>query len=168
MPDPVTIGGALASFGALKNIAQSMIGLRDAQAFQEKMIEFQGAILDAQQGIFSANQERSELLERISKLEKELAELNSWHNEKKRYELTDFGGGTLAYLLRKGMENGEPTHRLCPACYQKGDKSVLQFSQQNAFSQDVYNCPACKTRFNFGVAQRPQNISHGSGESWMR
>jgi len=37
-----TIGAALSSFNALKDIAQAMVSLHDTQAFQMKVIEFNG------------------------------------------------------------------------------------------------------------------------------
>lgn len=59
MPDISTIAAALSSFNVLKNIAQSMIALRDSQAMQAKIIEFNGAMIDAQTKIFAVNEERS-------------------------------------------------------------------------------------------------------------
>jgi len=68
--DITTVSAALGSFSALKDVAQSMIGLRDAAAFQGKLIEFQGKLLEAQASVFVVNDERTLLLEEISKLEK--------------------------------------------------------------------------------------------------
>jgi hypothetical protein len=42
-----TIAGALASIKTIKDLAESMISLRDATALNEKRIEFQGLIIDA-------------------------------------------------------------------------------------------------------------------------
>jgi hypothetical protein len=56
--------------------------------------------------------------------------------------LTDFGGGTFAYLLKPGAANGEPTHRICAQCYQKGQKSILHFLHRSS-GQDYYKCQSC-------------------------
>ena len=39
---------------AMKDIGEAMIGLRDAAAFRERQIEFQGKIIEAQDGIFAS------------------------------------------------------------------------------------------------------------------
>jgi hypothetical protein len=44
MPDMTAIASALSSFKAMKDLAEAMIGLRDAVAFRERQIEFQGKI----------------------------------------------------------------------------------------------------------------------------
>jgi hypothetical protein len=65
MVDMSAIGSALASLKAAKDIAETMIGLRDTAAFQEKRLEFQSKILDAQASAFAANDERTALIERM-------------------------------------------------------------------------------------------------------
>jgi hypothetical protein len=57
---------ALASFKAAKDIAEAMIGLRDAQAFQAKLLEFQSNLIDANNAVFAAQDERTALLVRWS------------------------------------------------------------------------------------------------------
>ena len=47
MPDLTAIAHALSALKAAKDIAESMVGLRDAAAFQGKLIEFQSKIIDA-------------------------------------------------------------------------------------------------------------------------
>jgi len=101
MPDISAISAALSSFNALKNIAQTMIGLHDTQALQAKVIDFNNAILDAQTKIFLVNEERTSLLERIGNLEKEVANLEAWETTKNRYELKRTNGGGLAWSLKE-------------------------------------------------------------------
>ena len=81
--------------------------------------------------------------QRVSDLEKEVARFEEWAAEKKRYQLTDYGGATFAYALKPDAANGEPPHRLCAPCYQKGHKSILQFSNRGA-GQDYYECPSSR------------------------
>jgi hypothetical protein len=42
MPDLTAIVQALGAIKAMKDLAQAMIGVRDAAAFRERQIEFQG------------------------------------------------------------------------------------------------------------------------------
>jgi hypothetical protein len=61
MPDLTAIAQALGALKAMKDIGEATIGLRDAAAFRERQIEFQGKIIEAQQDIFAIQQERSSL-----------------------------------------------------------------------------------------------------------
>jgi hypothetical protein len=72
------IAGLMSSLKAAKDIAQTMVGVRDAAAFQEKRIELQSKILDAQNSAFAAQDERSTFIERIRELEEELARLKAF------------------------------------------------------------------------------------------
>jgi hypothetical protein len=69
MPDMTAIAHALTALKAAKDIAETMIGLRDTAAFQGKLLEFQSKIIDANNAAFSAQEERSSLLDRIRDLE---------------------------------------------------------------------------------------------------
>src|SRR5467141_3021959 len=98
MVDVSAFASALASLKAAKDIAEAMIGLRDAQAFQAKLLEFQSKLIDANNAAFAAQDERVALLERVHALEKELASLKAWEADKARYELKEVGSGTFAYV----------------------------------------------------------------------
>jgi hypothetical protein len=78
MVDISAIAGALSSLKAANDIAQAMIGLRDAAAFQSKLIEFQAKIIEANNSAFAVHDERSALLQKISDLEKRVAKLEAW------------------------------------------------------------------------------------------
>lgn len=126
MIDIATISGAISSLQAAGDIAKSMIGLRDAAAIQGKVIELQSVILAAQTSALSAQAEQSALLERIRRLEKEVADVKAWDTEKQRYELKEIVSGNFAYALKEGASPSEPAHKICAKCYQHGKKSILQ------------------------------------------
>lgn len=148
--------------------AKGLVDLRDSVKFGNAIVELQAQIMTAQQGAFSAQARETALAEEIGDLKKRMAELEAWEAEKQRYELTDFGGGTFAYLLKPDVETTEPPHRICAACYQNGHKSILQFQYQAATDQDKYACAACKTEFLFGVRGEPPVIrTNPRGGSWM-
>ncbi|NJM33471.1 MAG: hypothetical protein HC850_00865 [Rhodomicrobium sp.] len=116
----------LSSLKAAKDIAQTMIGLRDAQAFQAKAIEFQSKIFDAQSSALALQEERSTLIERIRHLEKEMADLKAWGSEKKQYELKQVDLGAFAYVPQPDTQAAKQPHWLCANCYEDGKKSFLQ------------------------------------------
>src|ERR1700730_15512099 len=77
MPDFTAITQALGALKAVKDIGEATIGLANAAAFRERQIEFQGKIIEAQDGIFAMQQERTALIEKISELEKDITRLRS-------------------------------------------------------------------------------------------
>jgi hypothetical protein len=118
MVDMSAIAGTVSALSGAMNIAQAMIGLRDTQMIQAKVIELQAKIIEANGNAFAAQDERAALLARIGDLEKEVTHLEAWGDEKQNYQLTDVGGGVLAYSLKPGMQSAEPPHLLCAHCYQ--------------------------------------------------
>lgn len=148
-----SISTALASLKIAGDMAASLIGVRDATQMQGKVFDLQREILSAQQSAINAHSGQSELNERVKKLEKELSDMDDWEDVQNRYQLTNFGSETFAYVLKVGCENGEPTHKVCPSCFQKRLISILQFQDQKYNRQDSFLCPSCKNEFNLGTPQ---------------
>ncbi|APG11403.1 hypothetical protein BKD09_24010 [Bradyrhizobium japonicum] len=151
MPDISAIASAVSAFKAAKDIGESMIGLRDAAAFQSKLMEFQSKILDANNAAFAAQEERSTLLERIRELEKQLASFEKWEVEKENYQLTAIYADTLAYARKPDAAGAVPPHYICANCYEDGKKRILQ----RADAAHVM-CPDCKIRLRFDSEEARQ------------
>jgi hypothetical protein len=159
------IAGAFQAFNAVKAIGKSMVDTRDKAMLNEKAIEFQAALLEAQSSMFAVNEERSSLLQRIEALEKELAGLRSWERERARYELKTLDPGIFVYALKDGDTAGEPPHFICPTCYQRGKKSILHSNQGETRGRYHLKCNECKSDdLLVGKSEfhRPR-----SGGSWM-
>lgn len=152
MVDISAIGSALASLKAAKDIAEAMIGLRDAAAFQQKQIEFQSKIIDANNAAFAAQEERSTMLDRIRELEAKVAKFEAWEAEKQRYKLHELPPGVFVYVLKPEMAAGEPPHRLCAACLNSGKKAILQ-SHGTSEGIEGIHCDVCKGHWNVGHYQ---------------
>lgn len=163
MVDISAIAGALSSFKAANDIAQAMVGLRDAAAFQSKLIEFQAKIIEANNNAFAANDERAALLQKITDLERKVASLEAQEGKLERYQLKDYGGNTFAYELKESEAGSEPIHRACPNCYGERRISILQFDFMTINHKDKYTCASCKSTFEFGVRQPrpPRNPIRG-------
>lgn len=145
----------LAGLGAVKtafDIAKGLKNIDDAARRNAAVIELQEQILSAQQA-------QAALIERIGDLEKEVARFETWETEKQRYKLTDYGSGTFARELKPEAANGEPPHKICAGCYDKGVKSVLQFSHRGGGDQRLnFDCHSCGKRVALGTPQpRAQN-----------
>jgi hypothetical protein len=149
MVDISAIAGALTSLKAASEMTKAMIGLRDAETFRNKAIELQSVVLEAQAGAAAAYATQSELANRIGELERKIMQFENWDAEKKRYELKAVYKGYLAYALKPEMAAGEPAHYLCPSCYQKGQKSILQ-EGYGSLGENRLACPDCKVHIVTG------------------
>ena len=139
MPD---MGSTAAAIGGLKtaaDIAKGFLDLDKTDAVQGRVIELQGVILAAQSSALAAQSDQMALLEEIRGLKEHMAKLEAWETEKKRYQLTDHGGGRFAYVLKLDALGSEPIHKLCATCFNKGQKTILRNSHGNYFE-----CDTCK------------------------
>jgi hypothetical protein len=102
-----------------------------------------GAVIELQEKILSAQREQAELIEIAGALKARVAELEAWDADKKRYKLADLGRGMSVYSLKDGMENGEPPHHLCAACYNEGHKSIMQTETRSPGRCQVLVCHRC-------------------------
>lgn len=158
MPDMSSIGVVASSLNTAVNIAKAMLDIRDATLIQGKVFELQRAILEAQQSVFAANDERSTLIERIRTLEAEIARLETWAREKERYQLTEVCSGVVAYTLKPEAQGAEALHWLCPTCYQRGKKAILQ-AQEMAGSNRVWKCFECGTELRVWRSVTPSKAA---------
>lgn len=150
------VGEAIAGLSAIKtafDMTKALQNMHDAVARDRAVIELQKEILAAQSA-------QATLVQRVSDLEKEVTQFEQWAAQKKRYALTDYGGGTFAYELKADAAEGEPIHRICADCYQKGHKSILQFKFKTGEQQDKYRCHSCDHEFYFGVRHEKVFPSH--------
>jgi hypothetical protein len=152
---------AIAGLSAIKtalDMAKALENIQEAVARDRAVFELQREILSAQQAQFV-------LVDRIRDLEKQIADFDEWKAEKKRYEMKEFGGGTIAYALKPSMANGEPLHNLCCKCYNNGKKGVLQSRGINAYRQQMVKCSECDADFALGARAEPRSRSSNSSRS---
>jgi len=144
MTDPMTINGLITGLKTAGEIASAFVGLRDQAMIQTKVIELQSVILAAQSSAMSAQGDQLALLENKRRLEGQIAELEAWEREKKRYNLEEIGRGTFAYVLKVDALPPEPRHMICPSCYEHQRKSILQAGEVS-MARRVHRCPSCGT-----------------------
>jgi len=87
MPDVSAIAAALNSLNSAGDIAQAMIGLRDQWEFRIELAKFQRQIIEANNRVIAAQEERESLLQKIFDLQKKVADLKAERSEKERYNL---------------------------------------------------------------------------------
>jgi hypothetical protein len=132
----MVVAETIAGLGAVKtafDMAKALQGIHETTARDRAVIELQKEILSAQAAQFS-------LVEQVGDLEKEVTRLKTWDADKQRYKLAELRPGVFARSLKEGMENGEPSHQLCDACYEAGFKSILK---QETWSPGKCNMMVC-------------------------
>lgn len=156
------ISAGLSSLKAAKDILQALNGIQSANAVNEVKFNLQSHLLDAQQGLFAAQETQAALTARIRELEQQIMQMKDWEAEKSRYQLRDVGRGAMAYVPKIGMENGEPPHWLCVKCFSHGQKSFMQFKGQERRpgggngENSTYGCDACKATLTVSYRQNPE------------
>lgn len=125
------------------------------------------AVIELQEKILSARDAQTALLDRVSHLEKEVADFEKWEAEKEEYELKEVFSQTFAYSIKESARGTRPSHLICANCYEGRKKSILQRADGAHLA-----CPDCKTRIRIGQASQPV-IDRGPGprsggpNSWM-
>ncbi len=79
-------------FAGLNTIMNTLKGFKDINDANVRNT----VAIELQQKILSAYQDQAALAEKVSELEKEVAQLKDWDAEKQRYELKDIGQGCVA------------------------------------------------------------------------
>lgn len=141
-------------YSALTTAYEMAKGLKNI----DDTVKLNAAVIDLQETILTAQQATASARDKIRELESIIASYEKWEAVAERYQLRDFGGGTFAYDLRADQANGEPQHRICATCYQKRQRSILQFLYKDGLDQDHYKCHSCGSEYAFGHAREV----HGS------
>lgn len=148
------LGAGIGSLKAALDIAKGLNAAAGAVALNGAKIGLQGAIIEAQESLLAAQEAQTANLKRIDELETRIVQLDAWEGEKQRYQLCEFPTGALAYALKADDASGEPPHRICPACYQEGNKSILQTTARHGGGERV-ECPRCGTKLKLSPFPSP-------------
>jgi hypothetical protein len=133
------VGEIFAGLGAFKTMFDMAKALKD---INDTAIR-NGAIIDLQEQILSAQQAQTALLGRIDELEKEVGRMKSWEAEKEKYQRTAIRTGVIAYALKEEADSPSPSHYLCANCHGDGVKSYLQSETRYPGRAHVYVCHRC-------------------------
>jgi rubrerythrin len=133
----------MTSLKASSDILAAMIGLRDAEALRSNTAKLLAETVKANSFAIAAQAAESALADRVRELEAQVREFEDWKAEKERYELVPLHDGALAYAIKPSMQGVEPAHYICPSCYQKRVKSILQGVTYHLGGHQL-KCPVCK------------------------
>ena len=112
---------------------KTLKNIDDKVKLNEAVFSIQESLLSAQHMALEGQQEMAAIVEAKGALEKEIAALRAFEAEKVRYAMHQTEAGGITYLVKEDARNGEPSHHICAACYQKSVKSVLQQQGLNLF-----------------------------------
>ena len=136
------INAAVQSAKALFEIVKANKGIAEYNEIVAAVSEVNTKLMSAT-GVALASQEKQmSLSNRVSELEKEIMELENWNHEAKRYQLTALCPDVTVFSLKPGMENSEPQHKLCTACFSKRQKGYMHQSDFNSRGTH-YKCDRC-------------------------
>lgn len=138
------IAAAVTGIRAALEITKAMVGLRDAEAFRAKSIELQAVVLDAFERAIEAREAYSTQADRIRALEAEVAHLQAWDAQKQQYELKPIGQASMARILKPEARGAEHPHWLCPNCFERGRKSLLQNANKIERGHLIVACNDCR------------------------
>lgn len=149
------LNAAFQSLNVLNNWVQAHRTLRNFNELSSAVAEVYSKLLTAQDAALAAQKEQAALAQRVGVLEAEIAQLKDWNREAERYQLTEIAPSILAYRVKPGKESGEPAHTLCPNCFTKREKSILQADTPDP-QVYTYCCSRCQSKLP--VATRPMTI----------
>lgn len=140
------VGGAIKSaVGAAREIQNLTVDY----AVKEKTHNLLDKLMDVQMQQMSLQELLIAAKERIVELENEKEKQEKWESEAAKYELIQPTAGSLIYRLKKTESINQPTIYLCTSCYEKGKKSILQFSKMAGAYSGIadLNCHECNARY---------------------
>lgn len=148
--DFAAIQAAVSSLKAATDISKSILEMKSISDVRGKVIELQGALLEAQNSALAATTSQFELQEQVRTLQAKLKEREDWATEKLRYRLVSpWDGPAQNYALLREHSNGEEPHFLCANCFNRETKSILNpLKNKTGWVQLV--CPICKATMDTG------------------
>lgn len=145
MTDPFS--ALLAAIPGLAKAGADIASASDEAKRNAQLIEFQKAIINANALIATIQQQNASLLRDKDDLKKQIVELENWKAEKDRYSMVTVYSAATVYALKESVSNGEPPHYICPACYQRYQKTLLQPKKANTGFVHLY-CPSPSCHFD--------------------
>lgn len=120
------INAAVQSAKVLYEIVKANKDLAEFNELNAAVGDLNAKLVSVTTVTLASQEKQAALSERIREIENELMELKNWERESKRYQLAELCAGVFCFVLKPGMENGEPNHKICAACFNKKQKGYLQ------------------------------------------
>ncbi len=135
--------GAIQSVKLLGELLKGAQSLANYHEVMTAVSIVSSKLMEAQNVALSSQDAQLKQYARIRELEAELQKIAGWESQSARYALQELAPGKFAYALTAESANGEPHHMLCPNCFVKHQKALLQLNVSNELGQ-WYDCHSCK------------------------
>ena len=147
---PSIITGLKVATGLVKGILET----KNAIEVKGKIIELQAALLEVHTNALSATTAQFELLAQVVALKDQLKAFNDWDEQGPRYALVcPWHDAAQVYALRKASSDGEVPHFLCPNCFHKRQRVILNQAFVTANRYVLLACPSCKAKIETRYTQ---------------
>lgn len=141
------IGTASTLIDSIKSVRDTYLEIRNGKAdAEQKHRDVLTLLDDTMDKLFTLRSQTFTLNDQVRELQEEIATLRDWRSEQANYRLVKLPAGSSVYLHKSGLDTHQTKTYICPCCYEKEKKSVLQPHDNTpvpAFSTLI--CPACKT-----------------------
>lgn len=137
---------------ALKTLVETVRALKPASSESELeaiRVELLAQVGNARQGVLDLQETVAKERAEKNDLEAEIARLQSFEAYRERYKLQALGDDALVYVQKDSSDSGDPPHRLCVACFNKGTPSILQFERYLGRDR-ILVCSVCDSRIRYG------------------
>jgi predicted RNA-binding Zn-ribbon protein involved in translation (DUF1610 family) len=141
--DIATISTAITALKSATGIIQALSDMNKGAEINQKAIELQSIILGLQGNLLELQAQVSELLDKKRELERKIGDQDAWVGMEKEYHLTEITSGQYIYA----SSTQKPGHWLCPNCFDKKKKSILQERDQRQHGK-FYRCHDCTLSFS--------------------
>ncbi|MCI1005228.1 DUF4164 domain-containing protein [Herbaspirillum sp. C7C8] len=125
--------GAVGAAKSAVDLLKTSVAARDQAKADEAIADAKKNLAIAYDSLLSVSQQSLELYKQVASAEQRINELRQENQrlaaeieDRKRYVLTDIGGGIKAYAFQPVDGEADAAHYLCQPCMAKGHKSVLQ------------------------------------------
>lgn len=156
------VNQTLGTLKAAADAAEAAKTMDDVASVKGKVVEMLDLILTAHRAAAQTQSQLISMLQENFDLKIQLGKVEQWEGVASRYRLKDFGSNTFAYELKAELEDQEPSHLLCPNCFQTQRKAILQFSHTTNNQQKLYKCSSCSKDFTLGHRVRAQATRQNS------
>lgn len=171
LPDTTAIAAVLNGLNSLMGSAKQVLELNRNAAVQEAALKFNGILMDTTQRVIEVQADLGALTTRNAELEQanrqcaqrvrelvaEIERLTSFDEKRGPYELRKVGEGAIVYAPKEGTEESKTLHWLCPNCFEKKEKAILQGAAPT-LGADVYRCPRCQFQLRVPNPDRAATI----------
>ncbi|QST27742.1 hypothetical protein JRC42_19585 [Escherichia albertii] len=141
----------MAALGSLRDVGNAAIQIKIDKTLQQTyshITAISKSAFEASQALHLLEKKTVALEREITELNKRIAELTEWKKDSVNYRMKKVGAGSFVYVRQSGEDADAPSHEpeywLCPRCYDKGEKSVLQDAGIDKTDR-IYKChtPGC-------------------------